>query len=180
MVGFHSALRKYRTYLVLLIIAPSPNRRLKFYCMHAVAVGWNLSWSQDLRYEDDVQENKGILGGSLVPAWRVLHMKPQTSSEARDEKFPPRAVIADVGAAAVRPIFACETAENSNHRFDHWHLLNQVALCSRSRSFPAATTDGFGLSKWLTTQSQRNVWVNSSSGSLPRAKQVQLPSTASL
>lgn len=42
MVGFHSALRKDRTYLVFPIIAqvqPSPNRRLKFYCMHGVALG---------------------------------------------------------------------------------------------------------------------------------------------
>lgn len=74
-------------------------------------------------------------------------MKPKNSSEARGEKIAPRIVITDMGAAGVGPTFACETAENSKHRFDRCHLLNQVALYNRSRSFHAATTDGFGLSK---------------------------------
>lgn len=104
-------------------------------------------------------------------------MKPKTSSETNGEKIAPRVVKTDMGAAGVEPTFTRETAENSKHRFDHCHLLNQVALCSRSRSFPAATTDGFGLSKWLITLSQKNISVNSSSGFLPRAKHVQLPST---
>lgn len=41
LVAFHSALRKDRTQPVVLTIAqvqPSPNSRLKFYCMHGVAV----------------------------------------------------------------------------------------------------------------------------------------------
>lgn len=103
--------------------------------------------------------------------------KPKASSEARGEKIALRVVIIDMGAAGVRPILACQTAENSKHRFDHCHLLNQAALYSRSRSYPAARTDGFGLSKWLLTQLQRNIWVNSHSGFLPKGKQVQLPST---
>lgn len=119
----------------------------------------------------------GILWGSLAPGWRVLHVKPQVSSEARGEKIALRVVIIDMGAAGVRPTLAYQTAENSKHRFDHCHLLNQVALCSRSRSFPAARTDGFGLSKWLITQFQRNTRVNSCSGTLPKGKQVQVPST---
>lgn len=74
-------------------------------------------------------------------------MKPKASPEARGEKIALTIVIIDMGAAGVRSTPARQTAENSKHRFDHCHLLNQVALCSRSRSFPAASTDGFGLSK---------------------------------
>lgn len=74
-------------------------------------------------------------------------MKSKASSETRGEKIALRVVKIDIGAAGVRPTLACQTAENSKHRFDHCHLLNQVALRSRSRSFPAARTDGFGLSK---------------------------------
>lgn len=63
------------------------------------------------------------------------------------KKIAARLVRTDMGTAGVGPTFAGQTAEKSKHRFDHCHLLlNQVALCSRSRSSPAARTDGFGLS----------------------------------
>lgn len=97
-------------------------------------------------------------------------MKPKNKSEARGEIIAPWGVITDMSAAGMGPTFTCETAENSEHRFDHCHLLNQVALYSRSRSFPTAMTDGFGLSKWLITQPQRNGWIPALAPCLEQSK----------